>query len=223
MPKAAPAQRLPERKGQGPIPPERSSMIRGSVGLRGAPTITPPFNGAIARVFLAGRTLATRLVVAGALLVAGLPVLTILVYVWGYPSSPVPIPLVVLVDGLQVMIVLYAVVIVAQFVAGTGIRVSWVSGRHNQMADAREAPLPVRRRGPVGLRELSLRLAEMIWEQERNRRAVLGPAILDYVRDAVTAELEHRRTRDALEQRLARLELLLTGVSGAEASDHDRC
>ena len=151
-----------------------------------------------------------------------LPVLTILVYVWGYPSSPVPLPLVVLVDVLQALIVFNAVLVVAQLV-GTRIRVPWVSGRHNQRADTREAPLPPRRSGPEGLRELSLRLAEMIWEQERNRGAVLGPAVLDYVRDAVTAELDHRRRREALEQRLANLELLLTGVSGAEAPYHDRC
>ncbi len=174
------------------------------------------------KTLLTGGTLATRLVVAGALLVVGLPALTILVYVWGYPSTPVTLPLVYLADGLQVLIVLNAIVVAAQLVGRSAIRVPWMSGRRTQTVEAREASLPLRRSGPMRLRELCLGLVEMIWEQERKSGAVLGPAVLDYLRDAVTAELEHRRRRDVLAQRLAQLELLLTPETGVEASDHDR-
>lgn len=200
-------------------------MIREHVGLRRSRTITPLSGGAIAivRRLLAGGTLATRLVVAGTLLLVGLPALTILVYVWGYPSSPVPLPLVVLVDGLQVLIVLSGIVVVAQLVAGTGIRVRGMPGRHRQTVETRETPLPPQRRGPTGLQEFSLRLAEMIWEQERKSSAVVGPAVLDCVREAVTAELEHRRRLHVLEQRLANLEVSLAGGAGTDASDYERC
>ncbi len=186
--------------------------------------ITPLSRGAIAivRTLLAGGTLATRLMVAGTLLLVGLPVLTILVYVWGYPWSPGPLPLVVLVDGLQVLIVLSAIVVVAQLVAGTRIRARRVPSRHRETVETRETPLPPQRNGPTGLREFSLRLAEMIWEQERKNSAVVGAAVLDCVREAVTAELEHRRRMHVLEQRLANLEVSLTGGSGTDASDYER-
>jgi hypothetical protein len=45
-------------------------------------------------------------------------------------------------------------------------------------------------------------LVEMFWEQERKSGAVLGPVVLDYIRDAVTTELHHRRRWDVLEQRV---------------------
>jgi len=197
-------------------------MVRETADLRGAPTIVSS-NGVIARLttLLTGGTLATRLVVAGTLLMVGLPVLTILVHVWGYPPTPVTLPLVYLADGLQVLIVLNALVIAAQLVGRSRIRVPWVSSRRPQAVGAGEALRPLRRSGPVELRELCVDLAVRIWEQERKSGAVLGPVVLDYIRDAVTTELEHRRRKDVLERRLA-LALSLTPDADAEASAHDR-
>ncbi len=167
------------------------------------PQPQPPRAVAKVNALLTGGAPATRVLVAGALLVVGLPVLTILVYVWGYPSTPVPPALVVSIDGLQILIILNAIMVAFQL-AATQIRVPKVFRKHRQMAEAREI-------GPAGLRELSFDLAEMIWEHERGGRSTLGPAILDYVHDAVTAELGHRRRRQILERRLVELEVLMRG------------
>jgi hypothetical protein len=208
-------------------------MIGESAGFRGAPpppitpsrrtTRQPQPPRAIAKVtaFLTRGTPATRLLAAGILLAVGLPVLTILVYVWGYPSSPIPPAVVVSVGGLQVLIVLNAIVVVFQLVGGKRIRVSRVSSRHRRVAAAREIPLPIERSEPAGLRQLSLSLAEMLWEHEQRGQFALGPAILDYVHDAVTAELVHRRRRSILERRLAELEVSLRGGAGTEAPEGD--
>jgi len=192
-------------------------VIHGNVQRRSPRTAVPRSGGAaaIARVVLTRGTLTTRLFVAGTLLLVGLPVLTILVYIWGYPSTPVPLFVVVLVDGLQVLIVLNGIVVVAQLAMETGIRVPRPAGHRSQSA-------PLRRSGPVGLRELCLSLVEAIWKLERNGRAVPDQAVLNYIRDAVTAELEHRRRAAALERRLAELEIGLTGGAGAGRREDDQ-
>jgi hypothetical protein len=79
------------------------------------------------------------------------------------------------------------------------------------MREVSETSAPSQHSGPIGLRALSLSLAEAIWEQERNGRAVPGQAILDYIRDAVTAELEYRRRASTLERRLTDLEIQFAG------------
>ncbi|HET9000589.1 MAG TPA: hypothetical protein VFP86_13170 [bacterium] len=170
-----------------------------------------------ARVLLTRGTLTTRLVLAGILLLVGLPVLTILIYVWGYPSAPVPRAAVVVVDTFQVLIVLNAIVVIAQLALETRIRYPWVVGTPSRMREVSGTSAPAQHSGPIGLRALSLSLAEAIWEQERNGRAVPGQAILDYIRDAVTAELEYRRRVSTLERRLADLEVRFGG-GGTAAS-----
>jgi hypothetical protein len=50
----------------------------------------------------------------------------------------------------------------------------------------------------------------------------VGRAVLDYIRDAVTVEIEHRRGAAALERRLADLEVRLAGGSGAGKPDGQR-
>ena len=174
-----------------------------------------------ARVLLTRGTLTTRLVLAGILLLVGLPVLTILIYVWGYPSAPVPRAAVVAVDTFQVLIVLNAIVVIAQLALETRIRYPSVVGTPSRMREVSETSAPAQHSGPIGLRALSLSLAEAIWEQERNGRAVPGQAILDYIRDAVTAELEYRRRVSTLERRLADLEVRFGG-GGAAASRKTR-
>jgi hypothetical protein len=194
-------------------------MIPETVDLCGAPVVALSSRAiAIVKTLLTWGTLATRLLVAGTLLMVGLPALTTLAYILGYPSTPVH-PLVYLVDGLQALIVLNALVVVAQLVAWSRI---WVPGRRAQTVAAGEAPLPVQRSGPMVLQELCRDLIEMIWAEEQKSSAVLGPAVLDYVRDEVTAEVERRRRWEALEQRLAQIELLLRPEAGAEAAERDR-
>lgn len=179
-------------------------MIREIVGLRVAPAVAPASIKllAILRALLTGGSLTTRLVVAGTLLAVGLPLLSIMLYVWGYPVSPVPLALVVIVDGLQVLIVVNAIVVAAQLIAGAGLRVP-------RRADTRPVRLPARESQPRGLREWSRSLAEMIWEQERRSGTALAEAVLAYVRDAVTVELEHRRRTDAIEHQMSKLEPML--------------
>jgi hypothetical protein len=199
-------------------------MLSEEIGRNGLPTIGPALYGVIglSKMLLTRGTLATRLVIAGILLLLGLPALTILVYVWSYQPAAVPFPVVVLVDGLQLLIVLYAVVVVSQFVASTGTRVRWISRKRGQTREGRMTPALPQRSSTAGLPELSLSLAEMIWKMERERRGALGEAVLDYIRDAVTVELEHRRTAAAMELRLAALEVTLTGGSGAGTPDGRR-
>ena len=181
------------------------------------PGPTAPLVGgtaAVIRGVLTRWTLTTRLLVAGTLLLVGLPLLSILVYVRGYPATPVPLT-VVLVDTLQVLIILNAFVVIGQLVLETGIRPPRLASKLSQIRDD-EASAPLRRSRSGELRELSLSLAEGIWELERKGRAVPRQAVLDYIRDAVTAELEHRRRASALERRLAELEVILSGGVGAD-------
>ena len=173
-----------------------------------------------AGVFLTRGTLTTRLLIAGILLLIGLPVLTILIYVWGYPSAPVPRAAVVVVDSLQVLIVLNAIVVIAQLALETRIRFPGVVDNPSRMREVSETSAPSQHSGPIGLRALSLSLAEAIWERERNGRAVPGQAILDYIRDGVTAELEYRRRASALERRLTDLEIQFPGGRRAEEPEN---
>jgi hypothetical protein len=199
-------------------------MLREKMGGRGAVTVIPPLDGAVtvAKLLLTRPALSTRLLVAGVLLLVGLPALTILVYVWGYPSTTVPLPVAIVVDGLQLLIVLNALVAVSQLLTGIGIRMPWAASERTRKGKSGVASTPVRRNGPVGLHALSLDLAESIWEHERNGHSTLGQSILDYIRDAVVAELEHRRRTSALERRLSELEVKLSGRTGVRRGDDRR-
>jgi hypothetical protein len=157
----------------------------------------------VMKAVVTGGSLATRLLISGALLLVGLPVLTILVYLWGSPPTPAPIPLLVLVDSLQVLIVLNALVVVGQLLVGVRRRSSLADSR---MPDARVSWAGVSVDRPKSLQELCVELTEMIWEHERHARSGLDHAVLAYVRDAVTVEVERRRRRVVLDQRLAELE-----------------
>jgi hypothetical protein len=203
---------------------ERPTMLSEKIRLNRFPTIAQALGGVvgISKKLLTRGTLATRLLVAGILLLVGLPVLTILVYVWGYQPNAVPVPVVVLVDGLQLLIVLNAAVVVSQLAASTGIRVRRIARTRRQTREVATAPALLQRSATAGLHELSLSLAEQIWKMERGGRGALGETVLEYVRDAVTVELEHRRHAAALEQRLADLEIRLAAGSGAGAPDDQR-
>lgn len=184
--------------------------------------------GTIVRKAVTGGTLAIRLLATGILLVMGLPLLSMLLYIWGYPATPVPLLLVVLVDGLQLLIVAYAVVVGAQLVAYAAVTAQRMRGAAPGRGRAAwgERPFSSESRaayasshdGWTNLREWSVRLADMIWLQEQRGRSEFGPAALAYVRDAVTVELEHRRRAAALERRAAELEAW-TGQDSVVASE----
>jgi hypothetical protein len=170
---------------------------------------------AIARRVATAGTLAIRLLAAGILLVVGLPLLTVLLYSLGYPATPVPLPIVILVDALQVLIVAYAIVAGVQFLAYAGMAVTRFGRSASRLAPPPDERAPggeVRATsdsaslGWAALRQGALRLADMIWEQEQHGRAEFGPAALAYVRDAVTLEVEHRRQAAVLERRAGELE-----------------
>lgn len=174
--------------------------------------------GAVAIVGRAATTgsLAIRLLAAGILLVVGLPVLTLLLYIWGYPATPVPPLIVILVDGLQLLIAAYAVVVAVQLVVYADVVLTRFGRRTPRRPPAEwdERSLRGEVRTPAarpagswkGLREWSLRLANLIWLQELRGRPDFGPAALACVRDGVTLELAHRRHTKALERRAAELE-----------------
>ncbi len=166
------------------------------------------------KAVVTGGTLATRLLIAGALLLVGLPVLTILVYLWDSAPTP-PIPLVVVVDSLQLLIVLNALVVVGQLLVGVRRRRSSLADSPRPIAQVSWAGVSVDR--PKGLRELCAELTEMIWERERHARSGLDHAVLAYVRDAVTVEVERRRRRVVLDQRLAELESMFTELCRGNA------
>ena len=201
-------------------------MLGENAGLRGGSShgraSTRPgqraFSGlaAILKWVLTGGTLAIRVLATGILLAVGLPILTMVLYVWGYPVTPVPRPIVILVDGLQLLIVAYAVVVGAQLVVYAAVAVVRFGRRVPRTVPATlETRAPSADVGAVpgsssagwaALREATLRLADMIWLQERRGRAEFGPAALAFIRDAVLLELEHRRRTAALERRAAELE-----------------
>ena len=56
------------------------------------------------------------------------------------------------------------------------------------------------------LKELVHHLTELIWQAEQQTEHVVDDAILTYVRDAVSAEVEYRRRMRELDRRLADLE-----------------
>ena len=200
-------------------------MFDGGAGLRGGSSHWPVgavlehrvLRGAMAfvRRVATGGTLAIRVLATGVLLVVGLPLLTVLLYVLGYPATPVPLPIVILVDGLQLIIVAYAVVVGAQLVAYAAAAVARLGRRVPHPAPAALDERTQGEGGPAApassagwaiLRDGSMRLADMIWMHERRGRPEFGPAALAYVRDAVTLELEHRRRAAALQRRAAELE-----------------
>ncbi len=178
--------------------------------------------GAVAIVtrVMSGGTLAIRVLATGILLFVGLPMLTVFLYLLGYPARRVPLPIVILVDGLQLVIVAYAVVVGAQLVAHAATAVTRFGRGAPRAAPAawnertqREALGAVSRSSSGGwavLREGALRLADLIWLQERRGRPEFGPAALAYVRDAVTLELEYRRRAAALRRRALELETWAT-------------
>lgn len=171
---------------------------------------------AMVRRVATGGTLAVRLLAAGGLLIVGLPVLTILLYMWGYPATPVPRLVVILVDGLQVLIVAYALVVAAQVVFHAAVVVARFGGLVPRRAPSARDERMLREEVQAlsaqpadrwtGLREWSLRLADLIWLHELRGRREFGPAALAYVRDAVMLELEHRARTEALQRRAAELE-----------------
>lgn len=210
--------------------PERPCMIHGDVDLHGAPGRLGAGSGwralgpaiAAVRNGVTGGTLAIRLMVAGTLLVAGLPLLTILLYIWGFPATSIPVPIVVLVHGLQLLIILNAIVVVAQLVVQSGVKLPRVSEKRVPRSEKRTF-LASPRSHSEGLREWSLTLADILWQQEGQRgRPEFSRAALAYVRDAVTVELEHRRRAEVLAERALALESLLAESSTAKAALHDR-
>lgn len=184
--------------------------------------------GAIVRTAVTAGTLGIRVLATGILLVIGLPLLSMLLYIWGYPARAVPLPLVVLVDGLQLLIVAYAAVIGAQLVTYAAAVLPRVSRDAPGRSRSAWAEPPFSRQvratsmsphdGWATLREWSVRLADMIWLQEQRGRSEFGPAALAYVRDAVAVELEHRRRAAALQRRAAELEAW-TGQDSVVASE----
>jgi hypothetical protein len=231
MPKTAGAQPMKRQQGRHGAFPNAPCMIREDVDLHNASARLRFAAGLASRLLgraiaavrkvVTGGTLAIRLMVAGTLLVAGLPLLTILLYIWGFPATSIPMPIVVLVDGLQVLIILNAIVVVAQLVVRSGVSVPRVSGRRRLKDEEQKFPASPRS-SPVGVREWSLTLADIIWQQERRGRPEFSPAALAYVRDAVIVELDHRRCAEALAERALELELLLAERSTAGGMVHDR-
>jgi hypothetical protein len=242
MPKTVCGQPVPrataqDRQGRPYILPNGLAMLGEDVDRRGGSSQRPAGaawgqgvlvrGGTIVRKAVTGGTLAIRLLATGILLVIGLPLLSMLLYIWGYPTTPVPPLLVVLVDGLQLLIVAYALVVGAQLVAyaaataqrmrrgAPGRRAVW---RQRPFSSEGRAASASSHDGWTTLREWSVRLADMIWLQEQRGRSEFGPAALAYVRDAVTVELEHRRRAAALERRVAELEAR-TGQDSVVASE----
>ena len=112
------------------------------------------------------------------------------------------------VDSVQVLIVLNALVVVGQLLVGVRRRRSSLADSRRPIAQASRAGVSVDR--PKGLQELCVELTEIIWEHERHARSGLDHAVLAYVSDAVTVEVERRRRRVVLDQRLAELESMFT-------------
>jgi hypothetical protein len=171
---------------------------------------------AIVRRLVTGGTLAIRVLVTGILLFVGLPLLTVFLYVLGYPATRVPTPMVIVVDGLQVLIVAYALIVGVQLVASAAAAVTRTDRTASRPAPpAWDERLPGKALGAASgsssdgwaaLRDWTLRLTELIWLQEQRGRPEFGPAALAYLRDAVTLEVEYRRRSAALRRRAAELE-----------------
>jgi hypothetical protein len=56
------------------------------------------------------------------------------------------------------------------------------------------------------LKEVVRDLAELIWQMEQQTRHAPEDAVLAYVRDAVTTEVEYRRRMQELDRKLVELE-----------------
>jgi hypothetical protein len=57
----------------------------------------------------------------------------------------------------------------------------------------------------VELKELARQLSDLVWAREQQTQQPMEAAILGYVQDAVTAEIEHRRRLRDLDRRLVEL------------------
>lgn len=58
------------------------------------------------------------------------------------------------------------------------------------------------------LRNVAHELSELVWEMEQQTKQPMEDAIVTYVRDAVSAEIEFRRRMADLDRRMAELENL---------------
>lgn len=147
---------------------------------------------------LGGRgTLQTRLLLAGSLLVVGVPALAGLAYALGYPSTSLPVAVLALLASLQVLILLYALMVVTQLV---------VAGVWDPVvARKRRRALQLTARG---LRGISRWLVDATWEHEQRGHGLLEEAVLSCIQDLVRTELEYRRRTQDLEHRRAELEFL---------------
>jgi hypothetical protein len=161
--------------------------------------------------------LPTRLLIAGSLLVVVFPALGGLAAALGYPAASLPAPVVIVLGGLQFLIVLYAVMVVVQLAVAVGAAVSSAIEKWRRGGTvAATAKDDATTRGQVSgsmrrdLKVLTRQLTEMIWEQEQHGRGPLERAILGYVYDAVSTEIEHRRRRRELERRWGELETQTT-------------
>lgn len=56
------------------------------------------------------------------------------------------------------------------------------------------------------LKDMVHQMADSIWEQEQRTKQRTEDAVLTYIRDAVSAELEYRRRVTDLDRRLVELE-----------------
>lgn len=57
------------------------------------------------------------------------------------------------------------------------------------------------------LQELVHHLTDLVWQAEQRTEHTMDDAILTYVRDAVSAEIEYRRRMRELDRRMAELEI----------------
>ncbi|HKX19884.1 MAG TPA: hypothetical protein VJT33_17920 [bacterium] len=66
------------------------------------------------------------------------------------------------------------------------------------------------------LKEMVHQMADSIWEHEQRTKQRTEDAVLTYVRDAVSAELEYRRRVTDLDRRLVELESPARGLGAPE-------
>lgn len=62
--------------------------------------------------------------------------------------------------------------------------------------------------GTMELKELVHQLTDLIWHREQQSHQAVEAAILSYIQDAVTVEIEYRRRMHDLDRRLSELEAL---------------
>lgn len=71
-------------------------------------------------------------------------------------------------------------------------------------------------RRTMQLKEMVHQMADSIWEHEQRTKQRTEDAVLTYVRDAVSAELEYRRRVTDLDRRLVELESPARGLGAPE-------